>query len=472
MGGVQQAGGAVKMLLRRGARAAGQSTRVWLLGCTHPNADRSIDWDDDPFSNLSDPDALVVDLATLTVQVLERIGKTKLDQARELIRDKILNRETVIVITQPLFWADPPLTPNKNRLSTPDLSARNSRTYSNYEIFPTQLATKNVPDGEAIEVVDKHDFKKYMDNVHKFSLYITDYSPRAVSGRLGSSINIELTPVRGQGIRDNFDHALGLTLTAVVVNHYDSTYNPYENAGRLVFLPPLTEPTGVAIGRILSAYGKSTPHAEAPPTWAERLSIGLAGKHQERIIKLEERKAIIQGEIDGLARLNDRILAHCRLLYLDGTELEDAIVQAFRILGFDDIEQMGKADEEDAAFAMDGTGYLRGVVEAKGAGRGLQLQHILQCNRWTDRRAIADGGLSKGIFVPNQHRLEPYPESAEVGMKIEPNHLEQAEMKDICIIPSCALFEAVSRVLGGGAPDRERIGGKIADSKGVLRDVL
>ena len=149
-----------------------------------------------------------------------------------------------------------------------------------------------------------------------------------------------------------------------------------------------------------------------------------------------------------------------------------SIVQAFRVMGFDDIEWMGKADEEDAAFAMGGTGYSHGVIEAKGAGRGIQLQHILQCNRWTDRRAIADGRTSKGIFVPDQHRLEPYPESAEVRMKIEPNQLEQAEMKDICIIPSCVLFEAVSRVLGGETPDRARIAGRIAATRGVLKDVL
>ena len=461
------------MLWRRGSRAAERDTRVWLLGRAHPSADRSIGWNDDPFPNLSDPDALVVDLATLTAPVLERIGKAKLDQARELIRDKTLNGGTVIVITHPLFWADPPLTPNKSRLSTPDLSAGNSRTYSNYDIFPTRLATKNVPDGEAIEVDDEHDFKKYMDNVHRFSFYIMDYSPRAVSGRLGSSINIELTPVKGQGVRDNSGHALGLTLTAVVVDHYDSTSNPYENAGRLVFLPPPTEPTGVAIERILSACGKAAPHAEAPPAWAERLLPGPAGRHQARIAELEERKAKIQGEIDGLARQNGRILAHRRLLYSDGPELEDAVVEAFKALGFDDIERMGKADEEDAAFAMDGTRYSRAVVEAKGAAKGAQLQHILQCTMWAARRAAADGRPMKGILVSNQHRLKPYPKSSKIRMKIEPNQVEQAKMDDVCIIPSCALFEAVGKVLGGGAaPDRAGIAGRIAATKGVLRNVL
>ena len=461
------------MLLRRGARAVGQSTRVWLLGRAHPSADRSISWDKDPFPNLSDPDALVVDLATLTAPVLERMGKAKLDQARDLIRDKILNRGTVIVITQPLFWADPSRAPNKNHLSTPDLSVGNPHAYSNYEIFPTLLATKNVPDGEVIEVDDGHDFKKYLDSVQRFSFYITDYSPRAVSDTLGSSINIELMPVKGQGIRDNSGHDLGLTLVAETVDHYHQTADPLESTGRLVFLPPPpAELVDDAIENIMSACGKDIPPASVLPAWAERLSLGPVGRHRARIADLEERKAEIQGEIDGLARRNDRILAHRRLLYSDGPELEDAVVEAFRTLGFDDIERMGKADEEDASFAMDGTRYSSGVVEAKGAGKGTLLRHILQCSMWAAKRAAADGKPSKGIFVPNQHRHRPYPESSEIRIKIELNQLKQAEMDDVCIIPSCVLFEAVSRVLGGETPDRAGIAGRIADSKGVLKDVL
>ena len=240
-----------------------------------------------------------------------------------------------------------------------------------------------------------------------------------------------------------------------------------------MFLPPPTESTGVAIGRILSACGKSTPHAEAPPAWAKRLSPGPAGEYRERIAELEARKAEIQGEIDDLTSRHDGIMAHCRLVYSDGPELEDAVVEAFGALGFNDVERMGKADEEDAAFAMGNcTRYSHGVIEVKGADRGIQKRDILQCRGWAARRAAADGRPMKGILVPNQHRLKPYPESSETRMKIEPNQLEQAETDDVCIIPSCTLFEAVSRVLGGETPDGAKIVGKIAATKGVLTDVL
>lgn len=458
-----------------GGIPAPQDRHVWLLGNTHPNADRSIRWDDDPFPNLSDPDALVVDLTTLTGPVLERIGKTKLDQARLLVRDKIISRGTVVAITQPFLPIVAGRALSGDTFRSPSASYMGDpRSYSNYQIFPTQLATKDVPVGGVIEVDLDHTFKEYVDNVRRFSFYIEQYLPRAIlETEISSSVKTELGPVRGQEIKDNSGHDLGMTLTPEVVDHYNGGTLPHGGAGLLTFLPPPTEPIDDAIGRILSALGKNAPHAEPLPAWAEQLSLGRANEYKEQVAELKENKAKIEGEIDRLVHTTDEILAHRRLLYTKGPELEDAVVQAFKALGFGDIELMGSADEEDAAFAMgDGTRYARGVVEAKGSDRGAQMQHILQCKKWANQRVAVDGKASKGILVYNQHRLQPYPESRGARVKFERNQLDQAEMNDICIIPSCALFEAVRRVLDGEEPDRAKIAAKIAASKEVLRDVL
>ena len=454
--------------------SAPRDRRVWLLGNTHPSADRSIGWDDKPFPYLGDPDVLVADLTTLTRQVLERIGKAKLDMVRPLIADKILNNGTVVVITQPLIQVVPGLDMGANDLLPLDQYQRDPLVYSNYQIFLTQLATKDVTDGGIIVADEGHMFSEYTANIHRFTFYIEHYSPWYVTGTPETSpVRIELTAMGGQGIRDNSGHYLGMTLAAEAIEDFYDTTVSRGRAGRLVFLPPPTEPTNDAIGRILSALGKHCTRAEAPPAWAEHLSLGQAGEYRARAARLRSDMAKTQSEIDGLEGQAGEILAHRRLLYSKGAELEDAVVQAFEILGFGDIEPMGGADREDAAFGMGGgTGYMRGVVEAKGADRGIQMQHILQCKKWAALRAAADGRASKGIFVPNQYRLQPYPESWDDRVRIEPNQLEQAELNDICIIPACVLFEAVVRVLGGEAPDRANTAARIAASTGVLVDVL
>ena len=439
------------------------------MGNDHPGADRSIKWDGS-FGNLSDPDVLIIDLTGLAKEVLQRIDKDNLDQAQVSIRDKLLYGGTVVVITQPAFS----IRPNSPPTGRPSgaygrATAAGPYAYSNYHTLPINIVTPTVQPNYVIKVGDGHRFKDYIDAIKEYKFLIDSVTDKIPPGPNGKPL-ASLRRLDEWDITDNSGRALGLVLEVAESDHY-GRLRQAPRPGRLVLLPPPTEQIDEAIGRILSVY-KASPPAGAPPAWAERLSPGPAGENRARIAELEVRKAEMQGEIDGLARLNDRIMAHRRLLYSDGPELEDAVVEAFKTLGFDDIERMGKADEEDASFAMDGTGYSHGVIEAKGAGRGIQLQHILQCNRWTDRRAIADGRPSKGIFVPNQHRLEPYPESEEIRIKIEPNQLEQAEMKDICIIPSCVLFEAVSRVLGGETPDRAGIAGRIAATTGVLRDVL
>lgn len=444
-------------------RHTAQDLQVWLMGNRHSNADKSIRWDD-PFPNLSDLDVLVVDLTTLTEQVLRRIDKAKLDQARKLLEDRLFSGGIIVIITQPVHS-----TGSNSALPS---SAPPPPPYTNYHIFPFSVRTMTVPEGTRIVTDDSHDFKAYARSIKSFSFHIEAYYPEINPKLPASSHNAGLAFMLGQGIRDNSRHDLGSTLSiATVRNGQFSGWLP--GAGRLVLLPPPTEPMHEAIGKILSVYGKTSPRPELPPEWAEQVPLGPAEKCKAEIARLEDEKLKIQGEIDRMASKNDKILAHRRLLYSRGPELEDAVVQAFRTLGLDDVESKGGADMEDAAFGMgSGTPYPRGVIEVKGTDRGTQMQDIDQCNRWAKRRAEGDDRPSKGIFVPNQHRLMPYPDSRDARVKFEDNQLRQAVEDDICIIPSCVLFEAVRRVLGGGAPDRARITAKIAASKGVLDDVF
>ena len=462
------------MFGRKGGRAAKKNTTVWLLGRDHPHADRSLEWDGS-FGNLSDPDVVIVDLTALTEQILRRIDKTELDQAQKSIESKLLYGGTVVAITQPEFsipsrrpLAGSPASPLGGQLLVP-------YRYSNYHILPINIVTTRVQANHVIRAGDKHRFKDYIDAVKGYNFVIGSVTDKIPPDPTGEPL-AALFQLYEWDITDNSGRVLGLELEVAKSNHHGRLRRA-PGPGRLVLLPPPTEQIDEAIGRILSVY-KPSPPAGAPPAWAERLSPGPAGENRKRIAELEGRKADIQGEIDDLARRNDRVLAHRRLLYSDGAELEDAVVEAFRALGFGDIKRMGNRDEEDASFGMGGAGggggtlYSRCAIEAKGAGKGTKMRHILQCSGWAEQRAAAEGCPIKGVFVPNQHRLEPYPGSLEIRTRIENTQLKHAELKDICIIPSCVLFEAVSRVLGGETPDRAKIAVRIAATKGVLRNVL
>jgi hypothetical protein len=74
----------------------------------------------------------------------------------------------------------------------------------------------------------------------------------------------------------------------------------------------------------------------------------------------------------------------------------------------------------------------------------------------------------KGIFICNQYRLNPYPKSKDDRIRFEPNELDYADTRRICVMPSFVLFEAVKSVLSGNVKTIANLEEIIAKTNGVL----
>ena len=230
--------------------------RVCILGTAHPAADRSIKWDED-FGNLSDPDVLIVDLTTLTADILQRTDKDKLDQARMSIADKILYGGTVVVITQPRIQTLSGDALAGRRVASPLRIPDYYHIYSNYDALPVFISTREVPDGYEIRVGDGHPFKEYIDAVESFGFLIDVDDDNLPPGPTGAR-EAGLCRVQEWDITDNSGHQLGFALAGVRLDHHGRPQGD-PGPGRMILLPPPTEPIGEAIGRILSVYGKTAP---------------------------------------------------------------------------------------------------------------------------------------------------------------------------------------------------------------------
>ena len=457
------------MIEKEGDVVSGRDPQVWLLGNSHPAADRSIAWRG-RLPNLGDPDVLIVDMTTLTEETLREIDAAELDRAQRSIDDKFFaGGGTIIAITQPEFSAPPrdpltlePVTPLHARLAGPS-------TYSSYRILPAVPETVAVPAGRRIKPADGHDFKAYLDGIGHFTFYIAKWRPRAacVPGRAISS-----GKVPGQSVMDNSGNYLGFTLVPKGQGAAANHPNLAGSEGKLVFLPPYTEPAGDAIGKILSACRKAPPCGEAPPPWAESLSFAKADMLQAQIAKLEASADGTQAQIADLRSRRGVILGHRRLLHAKGPELESAVVNALKTLGFSEAKQMGGPDRADCIIDIYTAGYLHGLVEVKGADGRTEKRHISRCVKWVDKKHGLDGRMSKGIFVPNQHRNAEYPGSIEDRLWFEAKEVEYAKMKNVCIIPSCVLFEAARKAVDKKAPDRAAVEAKIVRTCGVLERVF
>ena len=237
--------------------SAGRDPQVWLLGNTHPAADRSIAWRG-RLPNLGDPDVLIVDMTTLTEETLREIDDAELDRAQRSIDDKFFGGGgAIIVITQPEFSAPPrdPLTLEPNvplhaRLAGP-------YAYSSYRILPAVPKTVAVPASRRIKPDDGHDFGAYLNDIGHFTFYIAKWRPRAA---YASGCAISSGKVPGQSVMDNSGNYLGFTLVPEGQGVGSGNHpKRVENEGKLVFLPPYTEPAADAIGKILSSCRKALP---------------------------------------------------------------------------------------------------------------------------------------------------------------------------------------------------------------------
>lgn len=159
------------------------------------------------------------------------------------------------------------------------------------------------------------------------------------------------------------------------------------------------------------------------------------------------------------------------LIWSKGNQLENAVRDAFYTLGFIEIKKGRAMNLEDyiIEFKAGGPPFL-GVIEIKGSDKRTSLSDLSQCNRWAEDYLIEHGIPSKGIFVPNQYILEPYPESRDKKLHFEPNELYYATTRDICIIPACELFEAICEVLKGNTKiSRDYIEDKIYTTNGLCK---
>ncbi len=160
-----------------------------------------------------------------------------------------------------------------------------------------------------------------------------------------------------------------------------------------------------------------------------------------------------------------------KLIWSGGNLLEILIKDAFYTLGFKEIKEGRAKNLEDFVidFKAGGPPFL-GIIEVKSSYKRTSLADISQCNKWVEDYFIEFNTPSKGIFIPNQYIAEPYPESKYKRMHFEPNELDYARKRDICIIPACEIFDAVYEILIGNAKiNREYIENKILSTSGLCK---
>jgi hypothetical protein len=188
---------------------------------------------------------------------------------------------------------------------------------------------------------------------------------------------------------------------------------------------------------------------------------------------LRKEKLDLEERINTANREKLELKNRYRLLVSKGQLLEDAVYEAFKLLGFVEIAKKRSSDREDWVFEFSTlSSHKYGVIEVKGSDTKIGLKDLRQCENWASDYLQEYDANAKGIFVPNQYRREEYPASRSNRLHFEPNQIRYAETRDICVIPSCVLFEAIKNLLSSGNKDRKQVENKIACHKGILDKLI
>lgn len=430
---------------------------IWVLGSKHANAHKSVDWAS-PFPNFSNADVLIVNLQSLSTKVCSNISSALCNEARRYIFDMLMTGEKEVIVIMP-------------------------KEYDVLEWLPIYPIVKSVAPAKLSEFTKESKIATYLKMVEDCSYYIhfynCEYCVEKTNPNSIWSENYSFTPLAQQSYRYKIVIDYEITNVAKQAIGAAVRFKIYFGgkigegwkgnyvSGPIIFLPPPTKVSPEeAIDLLINSYTNGIL-IEPPPQWEQEIELPGLHELENQIAQKEKEVEVLAKEI---AKLKDKmtdITKLRRLLWADDGSLENAVKDAFIILGFSEIRKIRQPNLEDWVIDFKyNSEFKHGVFEIKGAEKHTSLADLTQCNKWVEDYLL-DNIKVKGIFVPNQYR---HMDVRKRKLEFAPNEIEYAQTRGICILPSEEIFKAVREKLKENKLiTREYIEKRIISTNGICK---
>ena len=434
---------------------------VWVLGSNHPNAHKSISWLSS-FPNFSNCDILIINLQSLGKTQFQKIEHALFKEARKYIFDMLMTQEKMVIVIlsddqELLNWL--PLFPRIKKIAPAKIGQYNAVPPIDDYLKMVEECPYYILDFEILYI----DILTNPESPHSEKYYFTSKAREKYS----------LFLIQENIIKNKAKQPIGGYFGFRIDYGWDYRNNkPYGTfaSGRIIFLPPPTKASAEqAIDLIVNSF-VGAELIESPPAWENRIDLPGLKDINATIQEKEKAKESIIKEIEKLQNNRENLLKIRRLLWTKGTPLENAVRDAFKFLGFPEIRKMREANLEDWVIDFKYVKrYQYGVLEIKGADQRTSLADLTQCNKWVEDYML-ENKKAKGIFVTNQYRLENPTKNRQKREHFEKNEIEYAEKREICILPTHEIFNAVVAKLNKDPKiTRKYIEEQIANSNGLCK---
>lgn len=305
------------------------------------------------------------------------LWRTSFNKKSNEIELLLTNNKVVIVFIAPVEFIE----------LQKDSDPRSFDTYSNYDFLPIDITFiyHNLTAGkgggrDTISLIKPNSIFSQYYNAFKHELTYMAYLEEKIDDQHHFLVNKSKRPV-------------GFTL---------KTQN-----GLIAFLPyPNYDPRNEKLILNLKSCIKSYQRKPSdPPIWVENYrftqleDLDLKIKNtQEKINQLEEDKQNLILEKQKITRYN-------KLLYESGNELENIVIHAFKLFGFNAQNRKEGDLEHDIVFTSE---EGKGIAEIEGKDKdAIKIDKLDQLNRVIYEDLNLTGNLSAGILIGNAYRLTP-----------------------------------------------------------------
>jgi hypothetical protein len=386
-----------------------------------------VTWTELKSVNLKDFDAIVFNVASLDDKTIIRLPRRGyFDEVRRQLSLLMGSGGGVIA-----------LTPERRVIKQKEHDWRN-----NWEWCPFEIGTQPET-GDTVEI-KRAVFGRYLAKLKRWTFYF--FIPEA-------ALTQELMDVFGATYHTKYK----LPADAFVINRYGkmlagevsllstvSDGHGFCRYGGITVLPLIAElEQKEAMNLILEdLIGK--PQQSLPPDWVDQIPMPFVNAIKAEIAQKNVAIDSLQQEIAARAQKLAAIEKWKKLVYTTGRELEQIFEEAVIKLG---AKTKPAAAEEEFIFEHKGNA---GVVECKGVGKSISLEHVRQTDSHVLKFIAAENRNGKGVLLGNAWRNLPPSERGGTDTPIFPdNVVKHAAQREIALVGAGDFLDVFCRFLKG-----------------------